>query len=283
MELKLKNISKSYGGKKVLDDFSLTLSSGVYGLLGPNGAGKSTLIGIIAGLIAPDCGTVSFSDDKNRQLKDTLGFLPQYQGFYKNFTAEEFMLYMTELKNFRIADRKKYVYELLESVNLADSGKKKIRTFSGGMKQRLGIAQALIGDPEVIIFDEPTAGLDPKERIRFRNVISSLGREKIIILATHIVTDVAYIAKEVVLIDKGRLIYAEPQNSITEHINGKVWQVRCGSGEVIDIMNSFRVSNVSAEDDSFCVRIISDEKPFDNAVQTSPNLDDVCLYCFGEF
>ncbi len=283
MDLKLKNISKSYGGKKVLDDFSLTLSSGVYGLLGPNGAGKSTLIGIIAGLIIPDCGAVVFSDDRKRQLKDTLGFLPQYQGFYKNFTAEEFMLYMTELKNYRIADRKKYVYELLESVNLADSGKKKIRTFSGGMKQRLGIAQALIGDPEVIIFDEPTAGLDPKERIRFRNVISSLGRDKIIILATHIVTDVAYIAKEVVLIDKGRLIYAEPQNKLTEHINGKVWYVKCGSGEVIDIMNNFRVSNVSAEDDSFCVRIISDEKPFDNAVQTSPSLDDVCLYCFGEF
>lgn len=282
MVLEIKNISKKYGEKKVLDDFSLTLTNGVYGLLGPNGAGKSTLISIITGLIYPDSGSVKYTDPEKNILGNTLGFLPQYQNFYANFTAEEMLMYMMCLKDFHTDDPKKYVSELLEQVNLKDSCRKKIRTFSGGMKQRLGIAQTLIGDPNVIIFDEPTAGLDPKERIRFRNIISSLGKDKIVILSTHIVTDVAYIAKEIILIDKGKLIYAAPQNKITEKVLGKVWSYKCHESEIIDIMNNFRVSNVFADENGFILRIISDEKPFENAVSVIPNLDDVCLYCFGE-
>ena len=223
MLLEIKSVSKSYGKNKALDNFSLTLTNGVYGLLGPNGAGKSTLISIITGLIFPDSGIVKYTDSENNILGNTLGFLPQYQSFYSNFTAEEMLLYMMCLKDFNTQNPKKYVMELLEQVNLQDSCRKKIRTFSGGMKQRLGIAQALIGNPNVIIFDEPTAGLDPKERIRFRNIISSLGKDKIIILSTHIVTDVAYVAKVIILIDKGKLIYAEPQNKIIQKVLGKVW------------------------------------------------------------
>lgn len=150
------------------------------------------------------------------------------------------------------------------------------------MKQRLGIAQALIGNPNVIIFDEPTAGLDPKERIRFRNIISSLGKDKIVILSTHIVTDVAYVAKEIILIDKGKLIYAETQNKIIQKVIGKVWSYKCKENEVISIMNNYRVSNVLADEEGFILKIISDKKPFETAVSAAPNLDDVCLYCFGE-
>lgn len=282
MVLEIKNISKKYGKKKALDDFSLTLTNGVYGLLGPNGAGKSTLISIITGLIYPDSGSVKYTDSKNNILGNTLGFLPQYQSFYGNFTAEEMLMYMMCLKDFSPDNPKKYVTELLEQVNLQDSRRKKIRAFSGGMKQRLGIAQALIGNPNVIIFDEPTAGLDPKERIRFRNIISSLGKDKIVILSTHIVTDVAYIAKEIILIDKGKLIYAAPQSKITENVSGKVWSYKCHESEIINIMNNFRVSNVLADENGFVLRIISDEKPFESASAVIPNLDDVCLYCFGE-
>lgn len=282
MLLEIKSVSKSYGKNKVLDNFSLTLTNGVYGLLGPNGAGKSTLISIITGLIFPDSGNVKYTDSENNILGNTLGFLPQYQSFYGNFTAEEMLLYMMCLKDFDTQNPKKYVMELLEQVNLQDSCRKKIRTFSGGMKQRLGIAQALIGNPNVIIFDEPTAGLDPKERIRFRNIISSLGKDKIIILSTHIVTDVAYVAKEIILIDKGKLIYAEPQNKITENVIGKVWSYKCNENDVISIMNNYRVSNVFADEEGFILRIISDKKPFETAVSAAPNLDDVCLYCFGE-
>lgn len=282
MLLEIKSVSKSYGKNKALDNFSLTLTNGVYGLLGPNGAGKSTLISIITGLIIPDSGNVNYTDSENNILGNTLGFLPQYQSFYGNFTAEEMLLYMMCLKDFNTQNPKKYVLELLEQVNLQDSCRKKIRTFSGGMKQRLGIAQALIGNPNVIIFDEPTAGLDPKERIRFRNIISSLGKDKIVILSTHIVTDVAYIAKEIILIDKGKLIYAETQNKIIQKVIGKVWSYKCNENDVISIMNNYRVSNVLADEEGFILRIISDEKPFETAVSAAPNLDDVCLYCFGE-
>ncbi len=282
MLLEIKSVSKSYGENKALDNFSLTLTNGVYGLLGPNGAGKSTLISIITGLIFPDSGDVKYTDSENNILGNTLGFLPQYQNFYGNFTAEEMLLYMMCLKDFNTQNPKKYVMELLEQVNLQDSCRKKIRAFSGGMKQRLGIAQALIGNPNVIIFDEPTAGLDPKERIRFRNIISSLGKDKIIILSTHIVTDVAYVAKEIILIDKGKLIYAEPQNKIIQKVIGKVWSYKCNENDVISIMNNYRVSNVLVDEEGFILRIISDKNPFETAVSVTPNLDDVCLYCFGE-
>ncbi len=282
MLLEIKKVSKTYKKKKVLDSISLSLSEGVYGFLGPNGAGKTTLIGIITGLIPMDLGSVSYTDGEHNVLNDTLGFLPQYQNFYGNFSAEEMLRYMMCLKNFTPENPKEYIYELLEKVNLQDCGNKKIKTFSGGMKQRLGIAQALINDPNVIIFDEPTAGLDPKERIRFRNIISSLGKNKIVILATHIVTDVAYVAKEVILLNKGGIVYADTQKKLTDKIYGKVWQYKCSGETVSDIINNFSVSNILAEDDGFSVRMVSDEKPFEDAVSAIPNLDDVCLYFFGE-
>ena len=282
MKLEINEVTKRYGKKAVLNNFSLEIDNGVYGLLGPNGAGKSTLIGIITGLISPDSGKVKFMDDRGRTLSESLGFLPQYQNFYGSFTASEMLMYIAELKGFHTDNIKSYIDSLLESVNLAKSANKKLRTFSGGMKQRLGIAQALIGDPGIVIFDEPTAGLDPKERIRFRNIISSLGKDRIIILATHIVTDIAYIAKEVVLINEGKLILSGSQKAVAEKCKGKVWACKCSSDQISELMSEYRISNIIAEENDFSVRIISDEKPVENALSVVPSLDDVCLYYFGE-
>lgn len=282
MRLKINRVTKRYGKKTVLDNFSLDIDNGVYGLLGPNGAGKSTLMGIITGLITPDSGYVKYSDDEGRSLSESLGYLPQYQSFYGSFTAREMLMYLAELKNFHCENMRDYVYGLLGSVNLADSAEKKIRTFSGGMKQRLGIAQTLIGNPGILIFDEPTAGLDPKERIRFRNIISSLGKDRIVILATHIVTDVAYIAKEVVLMNSGKLIFSGSQQELSKKCIGKVWVSRCSGDDITGLMSEYRISNIIAEENDFSVRVISDTKPFENAVAAAPSLDDVCLYYFGE-
>lgn len=282
MELILNSITKTYNGKTVLDDFSLTLTPGVYGLLGPNGAGKTTLISIITGLVKQTSGNISFVGNNNESIVDTLGYLPQNQDFYKNFSGKELLLYMLELKEYRPENYEVYVEKLLSDVNLIEHKNKKIGKYSGGMKQRLGIAQALIGDPSIVIFDEPTAGLDPKERIRFRNIISSLGSNKIILFATHIVTDIDFIAKEVILLNQGKLIKSAPQIEITQAISGSVWEYNCDADIVIDIMAQHKISNVRVNNTDCTVRIISDKKPYDTAYNCIPNLEDVCIYYFGD-
>ncbi len=282
MKLLINNITKTYGKKRALSDFSLELSAGVYGLLGPNGAGKSTLIGTITGLVKPDRGTVSYSDEDGAKLHEKLGYLPQYQSFYKNYSAPEFLKYMCALKNFKPANLNTYCGELLELVNLSDVGNKKIGAFSGGMKQRLGIAQALIGEPKVLIFDEPTAGLDPKERVRFRNIISSLGSDRIVILATHIVSDISYIASKIILLNQGVMTDFGTENEIISKIADKVWECDVASSDVLEIMNKFKVSNVVSHAEKCRIKIVCDEKPFANAVSATPDLEDVCLYEFGE-
>lgn len=282
MELSIQNVTKSYGKKTALSDFSLNFTTGVYGLLGPNGAGKSTLIGVITGLVKPNCGTVSYTDESGARLHQRLGYLPQYQSFYKNYSASEFLKYMCALKNYKSGDVKAYCDELLKLVNLSDVGGKKIGAFSGGMKQRLGIAQALIGEPNVLIFDEPTAGLDPKERVRFRNIISSLGSERIVILATHIVSDISYIANKIILLNQGKMTDFGSESEIVEKIAGRVWECEVESDKVLEIMNKLRVSNVIAQGKNSKLRVVCDEKPFPDAVSVSPDLEDVCLYEFGE-
>lgn len=282
MELSIKNVTKTYGKKRALNDFSLELSTGVYGLLGPNGAGKSTLIGTITGLVKPDRGTISYSDNEGAKLHERLGYLPQYQSFYKNYSACEFLKYMCALKRYKPDDLKGYCAHLLELVNLSDVGRKKIGAFSGGMKQRLGIAQALIGEPKVLIFDEPTAGLDPKERVRFRNIISSLGIDRIVILATHIVSDISYIANEIIMLNQGVMTDFGTETEITEKIAGKVWECEVASTDVLEIMNKFKVSNVVSHAEKCKIKLVCDDKPFPNAVSVIPDLEDVCLYEFGE-
>lgn len=282
MKLSIKNIVKTYGKKYVLNDVSLDFSTGVYGLLGPNGAGKTTLIGVITGLVKPDCGTISYVDENNAKLHEKLGYLPQYQSFYKNYSAYEFLKYMCALKNYKPKNLKNYCNELLDLVNLFNAGNKKIGAFSGGMRQRLGIAQALIGEPSVLIFDEPSAGLDPKERIRFRNIISSLGSEKIVIVSTHIVSDISFIASKIILLNKGKIIDYGTENEIVQKINGKVWECDVESHQVLEIMNKMCVSKVISQREKSKIRIVSEENPFKNSVVVVPDLEDVCLYEFGE-
>ena len=189
---------------------------------------------------------------------------------------------MCALKKYKPNDIKKYCDGLLELVNLSDVGNKKIGAFSGGMKQRLGIAQALIGEPSVLIFDEPTAGLDPKERVRFRNIISSLGSDRIVILATHIVSDISYIANKIILLNQGVMTDFGTESEIISKISDKVWECEVASSDVLDIMNKFKVSNVISQAEKCKIKLVCDEKPFPDAVPAIPDLEDVCLYEFGE-
>ncbi len=286
MELKIDGVTKQYKNTLALNKFSITLTKGVYGLLGPNGAGKTTLINILVGLLKQDSGKVLYNGDLIETLGDEyidkLGYLPQYPSFYKNFTANEFLLYMCALKDIPKNERKELTSNLLESVNLLDEKDKKIGGYSGGMKQRLGIAQAMINNPEILILDEPTAGLDPKERMRFRNIISSLGSSRIVILATHIVSDVEYISKEIILIKNGELIKSANSQELTNDIEGKVWNIQTDASEIIEMMNIFKVSNVTNVEGKYVLKVVSDEKPSETATLTTPTLEDVCLYHFDE-
>lgn len=209
MELVIDRISKQYKSRIAVDRISVKLQKGVYGLLGANGAGKTTLMRVICGILKPTSGTVTFDgmDVSEESYRAILGYLPQDFGYYPEFNAMDFLLYMAALKGIPKVQAKRKVKELLELVSLQDVSREKIKTFSGGMKQRLGIAQALLNDPKLLILDEPTAGLDPKERVRFRNLIESLGKDSIVILSTHIVSDVEHIADEILLMKSGQLIY----------------------------------------------------------------------------
>ncbi len=209
MELVIDRLTKQFQNKIAVDRVSLRLHSGVFGLLGTNGAGKTTLMRMLCGILQPTSGTIAFDgmDVREEGYRAILGYLPQDFGYYPEFTAMDFLLYMAALKGLPKGSAKRRANELLELVGLQDMGRKKIKTFSGGMKQRLGIAQALLNNPKLLILDEPTAGLDPKERVRFRNLIQQLGKDSIVLLSTHIVSDIEHIADEVLMMKDGTLIY----------------------------------------------------------------------------
>ncbi|MDF2674129.1 MAG: transporter ATP-binding protein [Clostridiales bacterium] len=286
MKLKIDGISKQYLYKQALKDFSLELTEGVYGLVGPNGSGKTTLLRIIADVLEPTEGKIMVDgQDKNKldeRYRELLGYLPQDCSFYKNFTAYKFLMYIAALKGLDKDFALKKSMELLKIVNLENESDKKIGTFSGGMRQRLGIAQSLLNDPKILILDEPTSGLDPKERIRFRNLISQISGDRIIILSTHIVSDIEYIAKEVILLKEGQLIRKDQPEILLKELKGKVWSACIPEDALMEMEKDYRIGNVVRRDGGVEVRIISDVKPVNNAVIQEPRLEDMYLYYFDE-
>ncbi len=214
MELVIDKVSKQYKNHIAVDRITIKLQKGVYGLLGQNGAGKTTLMRMICGILKPDSGTISFDgmDVSEEDYRAVLGYLPQDFGYYPEFTGQDFLLYMAALKGLSKSQAKRKAAELVQLVSLQDAAARKIRTYSGGMKQRLGIAQALLGQPELLVLDEPTAGLDPKERVRFRNLIRDLGKESIVLLSTHIVSDIEHIADTVLIMKDGQMVYQDQWN-----------------------------------------------------------------------
>lgn len=282
MKLELDAISKSYGKVKALRGVSATLEDGVYGLLGPNGAGKTTLINILIGILPSSGGTIRLDGNDTAQMGrsyfDLIGYMPQYPQFYANFTVWEFLSYMCQLKD--VKDANDRMEEALVFVNLYDQKQMRIGALSGGMRQRLGIAQAILNDPKLLVLDEPTAGLDPGERIRFRNMISKLAPGRIILLATHIVSDVECIAKEIILLQKGRLVMQGTPAKLEQSIQGKVWEVTVNRPDAMLLGDMYCISNMKQQEEDFQLRIINDTRPLPNAVPVGPNLDDVFLHTF---
>lgn len=280
------NLSKSFGDFSVLEDINLEFKNGVYGLLAPNGAGKTTLIKLLTTLIFPSKGEILYDgvdivalDDGYR---DVLGYLPQDFGYYKNYSPREFLLYLSALKGIEKSKAIEIIDELLELVALKEVANKKMRKFSGGMIQRVGIAQALLNNPKVLILDEPTAGLDPKERVRFRNIISELSRDKIIIISTHIVSDIEFIANEVIMIKDKKILYKDTIENICKTLDGKVYETEID----YSVAKEFRSSHISLsekqENGKMKIRFIDESEKNEEWKGVTPNLEDIFLYEYNE-
>lgn len=285
MELSIDRLTKQYGRKIAVDCVSAALQPGVYGLLGANGAGKTTLMRMLCAILEPASGEVLLDGKEITSMgadyRNVLGYLPQDFGYYPNYTAMEFLMYIAALKGIPKNFAKKRAAELLELVDLRQVADKKVKTFSGGMKQRIGIAQALLNNPEVLILDEPTAGLDPKERVRFRNLLSEYAGDKIVILSTHIVSDIEAIADEVLLMKKGKFILQGTVPELVHRAEGKVWELSVSLEEAGNWQAKTTVANLRHEGKKIILRIISDSKPCEEAVLCKATLEDLYLYYFG--
>ena len=275
------NLSKTYKGVQALIDFNLTLTPGILGLLGPNGAGKSTLMRMLATITKPTEGTILWNGrdivKDPEVLRSVLGYLPQDFGVYPNLSAQEFLEYMAAIKGMKGGEARQKISDLLDLVNLRDAARRSLGGYSGGMRQRVGIAQALLNDPQILIVDEPTVGLDPEERVRFRNLLSDLSGERIVILSTHIVSDVESTATDIAILHKGHLkIHAHPEQMLKQ-LDGSVWEWMATSQELPALKQQFLVSGTIRRIDGIEVRGVSEVRPCPEAQPVTPNLEDVYL------
>ncbi|MGN1409148.1 MAG: ATP-binding cassette domain-containing protein [Eubacteriales bacterium] len=293
MKLNITDITKSYGTNLALDKFSAAFEPGIYALLGPNGSGKSTFMNILTDNLKADSGEITYTSDSGQaenvlkmgvRFREKLGFMPQYPGLYPNFTIERFMWYMAALKGMPKEKTECDIPEILTAVELDDVPKRKIGALSGGMKQRLALAQAVLGDPEILILDEPTAGLDPKQRISIRNYISKIAFNKIVIIATHVVSDIEFIARDIIMLKKGVIVDNAPPHELTKKIEGKVWNLPCSESEVQSMQERFRVTNISRDEvrGDVILRVLADVQPTESSKEVSPSLEDYFLYVFGD-
>lgn len=284
MTLKCENISKLYGDTAALSHVELELGRGIYGLLGPNGAGKTTLMRIMTDLLEPSAGRVTLDgvdiSSLGADYRARLGYLPQELGLYPGFTAEQFLLYIARLKGIERETARRQCGELLELVGLTHKANKKLRSFSGGEKQRVGLAQALLGSPDILILDEPTSGLDPAERMRLRDVLGALSTRSTVLLSTHIVSDLSVVANEVILLNSGAVIAFDSPAKLLSPLRGRVWQVSCGSEAEAELTGRYPCSGVRRDMGVSTLRLISDEPPSRDALEAEPNMEDMYLWYF---
>lgn len=285
MEVKLefKHVTKQYGEKKALDDFSTVLTPGIYGLLGPNGAGKSTLMNLLTDNVKRTSGEIFYQGEEilksGAKFRAKIGYMPQQQGMYEQFSGERFLYYIASLKGVKKNEAKQQIEKYLDLVGLKKDSKRKIGGYSGGMKQRLMFVAALLGEPEILILDEPTAGLDPEERIKIRNYVSELSGQRIVILATHVVSDIECIASKILLLYAGKLIAEDTPGKLIESVSDKVFEKICTHEELKQLMKEYPKGNVAQGVSGMHYRIVQDTCP-DGFVpaEGTPNLEDVYLY-----
>ena len=284
MELSLNSVSKQYKDKLAVNALSLTMHNGIYGLLGPNGSGKTTLMRMICTVLRPSGGSISLDGEDiiglGESYRDVLGYLPQEFGYYPNFTGRDFLMYFAALKGLTKYQAEEKCGELLELTGLSEVAGKKLKTYSGGMRQRIGIAQALINDPKILVLDEPTSGLDPAERAKFRNIIGGLSKNRIILLSTHIVSDIEYIADRIVLMKNGEVSLEGAAESICGSISGMVWECAVAQAEADELIAEHVVTNLHNTHGGVALRIVSEARPTADAVCAEPKLEDLYLYHF---
>lgn len=286
MELKITDLTKSFRDLKAVDHVSYTFGSGVYGLLGVNGAGKTTLMRMLCTLMKPTEGTIFYNGkdifQMDQDYRKLLGYLPQDYGYYPDFTAHDYLEYMASIKGLRPGTAKQRIHNLLCQVGLSNVKDKKMKKLSGGMKRRVGIAQAMLNNPKILILDEPTAGLDPNERIRFRNLISELSQDRLVLLSTHIVSDVEYIASKILLMKDGKITSSGTSAELIGSMREKVWLCQVPKNAVEKFMRAYKVANVKTLPDGAELRIVSANRPAENAAEEAATLEDVFLSYFGE-